>query len=376
MSALLFEVNKLGCKLPKYTKDNANTFVENMDFSINNSSDGSGNIKKFKWCGKLDNIVDLINLGKSSKLSNNHLSNINIAKLKNIIPALEELNDMIGINDIKDNIFNHIIFYLQDLDPDFRDMHHTVIKGPPGVGKTKLAGILANIYRGLGILKEGKVVKIRREDLVAGYLGQTGEKTKKKLKEAIGNVLLFDEAYSLGSASNDKQDSYAQQAIDQLVWFLSEHGHEFICIIAGYKKELEERFFAMNPGLARRFPIHYEIDNYTAEEMMKIFCSIVKQNCWSLSNNISNKLNKIVDFFKDNTSNFPHFGGDINNLFVQIKKFHSRNLLTIKDLEELKLSRKHISMKDIKGGFNLYKATNGYSKDEKDEKNKYINMYS
>jgi energy-coupling factor transporter ATP-binding protein EcfA2 len=353
----LFETKKLVSKLPY----NKNYKVSNMNFNIN---------KEYKWCGKLDNLEDLINLSKSETISESVLSNINIGKLKNIIPALEELSEMIGINDIKENIFNHVIFYLQDLDPDFRDMHHTVIKGPPGVGKTKLAGILANIYRGLGILKEGNVIKIRREDLIASYLGQTGEKTKKKLKEAIGNVLLFDEAYSLGS--NDKQDSYAQQAIDQLVWFLSEHGHEFICIIAGYKKELEDRFFIMNPGLARRFPIHYSIEEYKPDEMTKIFMSIVKNNYWYISKELMSENNKITNFFKENSSYFPHFGGDINNLFNHIKKFHSKNLLKITDLNKLRSSRKYISMNDIIGGFEIYNSTNGYSNDEK---NTYINMY-
>lgn len=367
----LFETNKIISSLPA-TKNskNKNYAIANMNFNNENS--------EYKWCGKLESLEDLINLAKSDELSISKLSNINIAKLKNIVPALEELTAMIGINDIKENIFNHVIFYLQDLDPDFRDMHHTVIKGPPGVGKTKLAGILANIYRGLGILKEGKVVKIRREDLIAGYLGQTGEKTKKKLQEALGNVLLFDEAYSLGSGGNDKQDSYAQQAIDQLVWFLSEHGHEFICIIAGYKKELEERFFAMNPGLARRFPIHYSIEEYTPSEMTQIFCSIVMQNKWFLTEELmlaDVENNKITKFFKENVDNFPHYGGDINNLFNQIKKFHSKHLLKITDLGKLRSARKHISMSDIDGGFKIYKATNGYS-NENNKKSDYINMYS
>jgi stage V sporulation protein K len=359
----LFDINKLDNKIVLTIIDNNN--VDNINFNVLN--------KTFKWCGELNNINDLINLANNNDIKYNDITNINIKKLENIIPALNELNDMIGINDIKNNIFNHIIFYLQDLDPELKDIHHTVIKGPPGVGKTKLAGILANIYKGLGILQEGKVIKIRREDLIAGYLGQTGEKTKKKLKAAIGNVLLFDEAYSLGNGSNDKQDSYAQQAIDQINWFLSEHGHEFICIIAGYKKELEERFFTMNPGLARRFPIHYTIDNYTPNEMYLIFKSMVIDNNWIISNKI--KEDKIIAFFNTHKNEFPHYGGDINNVFAHIKKFHSKKLLEIKELDKLKQKRKIITLKDIKGGFDIYKKTNGYIIEEEDNSH-YLAMYN
>lgn len=355
--------------------DNTIELKDNSPYNeLNNISLDSG---EYKWYGKINNLDELLDL-YSTEIKNDlesfegvRVSNINIYKLSNIIPALTELKNMIGINDIKDTIFNHVIFYLQDLDDEYKDIHHTVIKGPPGVGKTKLAGILANIYRGLGILTEGKVIKIKREDLISGYLGQTGEKTKKKLQEAIGNVLLFDEAYSLGNSSSDKQDSYAQQAIDQLNWFLSEHGHEFICIIAGYKKELEERFFVMNPGLARRFPIHYEINDYTASEMYDIFNSIIKENKWLFDKDLEKE--KIIAFFNENKKYFPHFGGDLNNFYNQIKKVHSKRLLKINDVNILKKSRKIISNDDIKEGFAVFKKINGFTIEEDKT---YLNYYS
>ena len=328
----------------------------------------------YKWFGKINSIDDLINVYNSVKNNKNDniVSNINIYKLKNIIPGLIELQSMIGLTDIKKSLFKHIIFQLQDLDNENKDLNHTVIKGPPGVGKTKLAGIIANIYRGLGVLSEGKVVTIHREDLIAGYLGQTGEKTKKKLEEAIGNVLLFDEAYSLGGGSSEKQDTYAQQAIDQINWFLSERGNEFICIIAGYKEELEKRFFAMNPGLARRFPIHYNIIGYTAAEMFQILKSIILENDWKINENIDDDY--FISFIEENKENFPHFGGDLNNFFANIKKNHCSRLLEINNFDNLRKERKNINIDDIKNGFDLYKENNGYN--TKDDKSKFIGMYS
>ena len=80
-------------------------------------------------------------------------------------------------------------------------------------------------------------------------------------------MLLIDEAYSLGD--DEGRDSFKKDALDLLTSFLSEHGHEFICIIAGYKDALEKRFFSMNEGLARRFTIHYDIKPYSKEDMAK-----------------------------------------------------------------------------------------------------------
>ena len=45
----------------------------------------------------------------------------------------------------------------------------------------------------------------------------------------------------------------------------------FICIIVGYKNSLKNSFFSYNPGLERRFPFRYTIDEYTHEDLYNIF---------------------------------------------------------------------------------------------------------
>jgi DNA polymerase III delta prime subunit len=310
----------------------------------------------FEWIGEnVTSIKDLIRIGREYQQNPKRVqTNLNLVKLSHIVEPLETLQNMVGLDDIKNSIFKQVVFHLQDLDNGNKDMHHTVIKGPPGVGKTQISHIIARIYNGLGFLKKDTVVSVKRDDLIAGYLGQTAIKAKKKYEEALGGVLLIDEAYALGDGGD--KDSYSKEAIDLLTSYLSEHGHEFICIIAGYKEALEKRFFSINEGLARRFNIHYEIKPYSGADICQIFQKLVTDGGWQLDASACTP-----EFFVEHLDAFPHFGGDMQTLFAYTKKAHSTRLLAVRTKEQLMNTKKKINMADLEAGFEQFKASNGYA---------------
>ena len=301
---------------------------------------------KTTWNRKIEGLSDLLDLANRVEFANYTNISLNQGHLLQLQDSLQRLNNLIGMESIKSNIFNQLVFFLQNIEPQHPHMLHTCVQGPPGCGKTELANILAEIYANLGIIKEAKVVVARRSDLVAGFLGQTAMKTQEVIDSAKGGVLLIDEAYSLGN--EDKKDSFAKECIDTINQNLTEGKADFICIIAGYKEDLEKSFFGFNSGLERRFPYRFTIEDYTAEDLCKIYQTILARSGWKINEEDEKK---IVEFFRKERQSFKFNGGDLEN-FMHFSKlaFAKNKIFKVGDLERV------IQMEDVLEGFELFGA--------------------
>ncbi|MCC6866688.1 MAG: AAA family ATPase [Ignavibacteria bacterium] len=184
--------------------------------------------------------------------------------------SIGELNKLIGLNDIKADIHEMVklVRYYKEIGKDVTRSFslHSVFTGNPGTGKTTVARIMARIFRALGVLEKGHLVEVDREELVAGYIGQTAIKTAEKIDAAMGGVLFIDEAYSLmGSSEND----FGKEAIEIILKRMEDNRGKFVVICAGYTGEMEE-FLKMNPGLKSRFDRKFNFPDYTEEELYAI----------------------------------------------------------------------------------------------------------
>jgi SpoVK/Ycf46/Vps4 family AAA+-type ATPase len=277
----------------------------------------------------LSSIKDILNL-ENQYVEIKH--DYELFKLYECIQPLKKLNNMIGLNNVKEEIFKHLIYYIKNNKNEH--LLHTIITGPPGTGKTELGSIIAQIYLAIGALKNNIFKIVKRSDLIAGFLGQTTIKTQSVIDECDGGVLFIDEAYSLGN--EEKRDSFSKECLDTINLNLTEKKNTFMCIIAGYPQELETCFFAGNIGLQRRFAFKYEIENYEYKELASIF--IKKMNEFMIKFDFSNEL--LVHFFNKNYDYFPFFGGDIENFIFYSKleasircfKRESSLIITIEDL--------------------------------------------
>lgn len=304
------------------------------------------NIETINIDTEINNISDLLKLIETYKLDPSIKYNINMKSLHNIKEPLEELNNMIGMNNLKNNIVDQILYFVQGLHKNkdsSGDFLHTVIYGPPGTGKTEIAKIMGKIYSKIGILSNGTFKKVTRSDLVAGYLGQTAIKTREVINESLGGVLFIDEAYSLGNP--EKRDSFSKECIDTLCEALSDNKDNLMVIIAGYEKELKDCFFDFNKGLDSRFNWRFKTDNYSYEDLYKIFLKKVKEIGWD----IDSSYNLTSEWFKNNKEYFYFYGRDIETLLSKIKLAHSRRVFCRPETEKKKLTKK-----DLDNGLQIY----------------------
>jgi SpoVK/Ycf46/Vps4 family AAA+-type ATPase len=295
---------------------------------------------------EINNIDDLLALIDKYKIEPTVKYNINMRTLHNIKEPLTELNNMIGMKDLKNNITDQILYFVQELNKNkdnSGDFMHTVIYGPPGTGKTEIAKIMGKIYSKIGVLDRGTFRKVTRADLVSGYLGQTALKTRDVIKECLGGVLFIDEAYALGN--NEKKDSFSKECIDTLCEALSDHKDNLMVIIAGYQDELKECFFKYNQGLDSRFTWRFSTDEYKADDLYKIFLKKVNDAGWLISED--SKIN--VEWFKKNMDYFKFFGRDMETLLAKTKIAHSKRVFCKPETE-----RKKLNLADLNKGFELY----------------------
>jgi len=314
----------------------------------------------------LNTIADLIKLADDYPLSPNVEYNIDMEAIHFIRPDVVRLNDMIGMHNLKENILDQMLYFIQKLHIHKNqnvnnEFMHTVIYGPPGTGKTETAHIIGGIYSKLGILKNNVFKKVTRADLIAGYLGQTAIKTTEVVKSAIGGVLFIDEAYALGNT--EKKDSFAKECIDTLCESLSNHKHELMVIIAGYEEDLKKCFFSYNQGLDSRFIWRFKIDDYTPEELQLIFNKKVKECGWTIDNISSS-------WFKKHNNYFKYFGRDMETLLSKVKIAHSRRVFCLSEDK-----KRHITLKDVKKGFKLYLKNEEVKSRVENKDNPLVNMY-
>lgn len=324
--------------------------------------------KKAKLCVppiKVECWRDILNLARLCA-SNTHLVYQDCQSLPAVLPVLEEIDSMVGMDSIKETLCNHILFHASVASGHLKtpSLKHMVIFGEPGTGKTTLARLIARLHNRMGLLKTDKIVIARSEDLKGMYVGHTAPKVEKMVQKALDGVLLIDEAYTIGTGASSG-DTFSEELVNALNEALSLHGDRFICILAGYKEAINQNLFAHNPGLSRRFPWVFEIPKSTPEQLSAIFHSMLAKENMSAELNVGNK-----QWFSERDLRFKYGGGSIQNLISKVKIAYARRMFG-----QEKQTQCTISSQDLKAGFAMYMSHDHAQVSEQNQV-EHLSMYS
>lgn len=276
--------------------------------------------------------------------------------------ALNDLENLVGLESVKREINDLVKLarFFAEQGEDLREKfgNHYLFLGNPGTGKTTVARIFSRIFYAIGILSKGHLIETDRQGLVAGYVGQTAEKTSALIDKAIGGTLFIDEAYSLVKSDGSGQD-FGKEAIDILLKRMEDDRSKFIVIAAGYTEEMQ-KFIASNPGMQSRFSKSIIFEDYTPDELMEIVYRNLKNEKKNITKEAQDVLQKhFNEIYKTRDKKFGN-ARIVRNILDTIKQ---KMLLRIADLppsERTEEKLNTIILDDIKESLEIKTSANEY----------------
>ena len=263
--------------------------------------------------------------------------------------ALKSIDSMIGLDqakkDIKQNIavarFNKM---KEEMGLPAKPIsRHMVFTGNPGTGKTTFAREIAKVYHALGFIDKPVVHEVKREDLVAGFVGQTALKTKEAIDKAKGGILFIDEAYALSRDGGNDSKDFGREAIDTLVAAMENMREDLIVIVAGYPEPMK-RFIDANEGLKSRFMTYINFEDYGLPELGEIMDAMLKDRGYTIDAEARAHVMKLMDDERTRAKASFGNGRTVRNLVEKAEKE-----LALRLQDENKLGKDHgLSEAEIK----------------------------
>jgi SpoVK/Ycf46/Vps4 family AAA+-type ATPase len=263
--------------------------------------------------------------------------------------ALKELHSLVGLEDIKRDVdeMAKLVKYYTEIGRDVKKSFslHTVFLGNPGTGKTTVARIIVNIYKALGVLEKGHLIETDRMGLVAEYIGQTAVKTDEIVQSAMGGGLFIDEAYAL---TNKYENDFGKEAIDTLLKRMEDHRGEFMLIVAGYPKEMQE-FLESNPGLMSRFDRTLHFSDYTVDQLFEIAEDMLESQHLKLSPAAAEVIKPYISSLWANKNKYFGNARTIRKIIGEIVKKQNLRMASMNSSERTKEMISTIEPEDTKG---------------------------
>jgi len=270
---------------------------------------------------------------------------------KTLEDYLDELNALTGLENVKKHIMDEIKSAKIAQERARRagvkyspGTLHMLLTGNAGTGKTTVARLIGKIYGKAGLIKNPDVfVEIRRESLVAGYMGQTGTKVMREVEKASGGVMFIDEAYNL---VNGDHDEFGKDALNTLIAPIENNRDDLMVIMAGYEEEMED-LLNHNQGLRSRLNTKLVLDDYTIEQMVEIFYRKAESEGYRLEEDLQDCVAAYIR--KEMKKAYPDFGNarGVRNCYETVVRRMNSRLASYEDTLPSDSHLQQISDEDI-----------------------------
>ena len=226
---------------------------------------------------------------------------------------LAKLEGMIGLSEVKEEIKSIVKDAEKDPVEAAKRSYHMFFLGNPGTGKTEVANLVARLFWAMELRTSRKVVSVAIQDIVSQYNeGDTIQRMKDKVQEAMGGVLFIDEAYLFA------ESEWGRKAFQVLLTEMENNRKNLTVILAGYAERLQA-LKDINPGIDSRIPIKLHFKDYDKDEKLRMFKLFLansnreKQKTRRLVEAAEKKLLRILDGYEGN-------GRGVRNILERVLK--------------------------------------------------------
>jgi SpoVK/Ycf46/Vps4 family AAA+-type ATPase len=167
---------------------------------------------------------------------------------------------------------------------------HRLYAGGPGTGKKTVAARYAALLHEVGLLARDHVRQVSAADLIAGYVGQTGAKTRERVEEALGGVLYVQNAPALWR----RQGQYEVEAIDALMEAAAAYRDRLVVILAGGCDDIL-KLAAMDPRVGALFDKPTSFGDPGSDDLLEIGRRFACERGFQIDDAAAEVLRQLID---------------------------------------------------------------------------------
>ncbi len=189
--------------------------------------------------------------------------------------------------------------------------------------------MLGEALKNAGILVSGETIVRSASDLEGTVVGEAQKLVEQAMEEAIGGILLIDEAYELG------RSEYGRQAQTKLIAMLEEekfNNGKVVVILCGYQDKMQ-KMMRRNQGMASRFTKEFVFKDVEPEKATKTITDTLRRDYFIEKGSDTNPTECLHSFMKflRRSENFGNYR-DCRNISNEIKSLVYSRLVS-DDLE-------------------------------------------